>query len=127
MDVTATWPGSAQLRLMDITVRSAHHPSAVGAAGSAAKVAENRKISRYGGQVEPLAIEVGGRMAQFGMACLRQLAQEAWQHGRWRQSGRQQASAHVLRRAVGWERDRGMARTTLAALGRKVHKFSKAG
>ena len=62
MDIAISWPLTPTLRLLDITLRSSHYRGAALGAGAAAQHAHAEKHRRYGSTVQPIAVEVGGRM-----------------------------------------------------------------
>ena len=119
MDITVRWPLAPAQRLLDLTIRSAHHKGVGRGAGAAARMAEVRKKERYGEAVEPLAIEVGGRMTATGLESLRRLAVDSG-CGRLRHAARDGLRPHALRRTLEWEVLVGCAAATLAAIGSAV-------
>ena len=77
MDLAVSWPLAPSLRLLDLTVRSSHYRGAATGAGAAAQHAHNAKHRRYGTSVQPIAIEVGGRMLPAAIETLRWTATAA--------------------------------------------------
>eukprot|EP00973_Karenia_brevis_P022096 3039640-Karenia_brevis.AAC.1 len=65
------------MRLLDVTIRSAHYNGASMEAGAASRRAIQSKKDRYGTGVETLAVEVGGRMPPATCESLRRLATDS--------------------------------------------------
>ena len=101
MDVTVTWPLSAATRLLVVTLRSAHSESVGSYVGRPQNVHSYDKQQRYGTRVEPLVVEVGGRMPQQTLETLRRLAGESCTGTRLHARRGACIKAHSLRRTPG--------------------------
>ena len=117
MDLAVSWPLAPSLRLLDLTFRSTHYRGAATGAGAAAQHAHNAKHRRYGTSVQPIAIEVGGRMLPAAIETLRRLAVDSHSGRKWQARSAPRLSAHGLRRILEWEALRGLAQATLASCG----------
>ena len=117
MDLAVSWPLAPSLRLLDLTLRSSHYRGAASGAGAAAQHAHAAKHRRYGTSVQPIAIEVGGRMLLAAIETLRRLAVDSHSGRKWQARSAPRLNAHALRRILEWEALRGLALATLASCG----------
>ena len=103
MDVTISWPLTAAVRLLDVTLRSAHSDGVGAQAGSASARAVQDKLQRYGNGVEPVVVEVGGRMPGCTLDTLKRIAADSSTGTRPHARRGARIRAHCLRQLLEWK------------------------